>query len=209
MELYDAIDFAADAHRDHYRKVGNIPYISHPFGVLHALRDAGVKQHSILIAAVLHDTVEDTAVTLDDIRVKFGAEVAGYVDEVTDDKTLPKVQRKRMQIEHVDTMSPEACLIKLADKYHNLSSFSRSGIPEGWSSKRVKGYFAWAWKICRIIDQRGGFAHYKSARDELLERLNKVFNGSFELNGEWHSCLPEGNREAMLEEYLKEMETLD
>ena len=101
-----------------------------------------------MIAAVLHDVVEDTETTLDEIEGRFGPVVRSLVGEVTDDKTMSKLQRKKHRIANARNLSPDAKLIKLADKIDNLTSFFKSP-PVGWSEDQIKGYTAWAWHETR------------------------------------------------------------
>jgi hypothetical protein len=208
-KVLEAIEFAAKAHDGQYRKSGAGPYISHPFSVMYILAQSGVKNSDILIASVLHDTVEDTDVTIDLIDEIFGSKVASYVKEVTDDKTLPKAERKRLQIEHAKTMCRESIIIKMADKYHNLQSFTKS-IPEGWSSKRVKGYFAWAYYVVKEMFIRTENMTYNCDNHivrTLYDKLTNLFdNSTFHMDGEYYSCLPKHGRADMLEQYLLEME---
>lgn len=106
----------------------------------------------VVIAAILHDTVEDTGVPLDKLTAAFGARVAGLVAEVTDDKSLPKAQLKALQIEHAAHASAGAQIIKLADKTSNLRSLAASP-PAGWDAARKAEYVAWAG---RVVDQCRG-----------------------------------------------------
>ncbi|NWX80611.1 MESH1 pyrophosphohydrolase, partial [Alca torda] len=102
------------------------PFINHPIGVAKILaQEAGVTDTVVLQAALLHDTVEDTDTTFSEIEERFGAEVRRVVEEVTDDKALPKMERKRLQIERAAGSSPRAKLVKLADKLHNLRDINR------------------------------------------------------------------------------------
>lgn len=94
----------------------------------------------VILAAILHDTVEDTDTTFEEIEKEFGYKVTQVVREVTDDKTLPKARRKQLQIEHAPNISREAKLVKLADKLYNLRDLEK-GIPIGWTNDRVKEYF--------------------------------------------------------------------
>lgn len=98
------------------------------------------------MAAILHDTVEDTETTFDEIEENFGPEIKNIVAEVTDDKSLPSQERKRLQIEHALTSSRKANLIKLADKLYNLRDLQR-GLPAGWTETRRQEYFVWAKKV--------------------------------------------------------------
>ncbi|XP_064373850.1 guanosine-3',5'-bis(diphosphate) 3'-pyrophosphohydrolase MESH1 isoform X1 [Dromaius novaehollandiae] len=125
--LLEAADFAAEKHKAQRRKdPEGTPYINHPLGVARILaQEAGVTDIVVLQAALLHDTVEDTDTTFSEIEERFGEEVRRVVEEVTDDKTLPKAERKRLQIEHAPGCSRRAKLVKLADKLHNLRDISR------------------------------------------------------------------------------------
>ncbi|KAJ6662767.1 hypothetical protein lerEdw1_010971, partial [Lerista edwardsae] len=117
--------------------------------VAHILaQEAGVTDLAVLQAALLHDTVEDTDTTFPEIEERFGEEVRRFVEEVTDDKTLPKVERKRLQIEHAAGGSQGAKLLKLADKLYNLQDLNRC-TPQGWSEDRVQEYFLWASEVVK------------------------------------------------------------
>lgn len=138
--------YAADQHKSQRRKNPEAePYINHPIQVAQALAVAGVRDMDILSAALLHDVVEDTGASYEDLARKGGAspEAIEYVRQVSDDKSLPKVTRKRLQIEHAGQASYGARLIKLADKLDNLRSFFRAP-PVGWAEKEILGYFAWS-----------------------------------------------------------------
>jgi len=143
-KLVEAASFAAQRHTGHQRK-GNDkqPYINHPLEVANLIANVGqVDDVDVLIAAILHDTVEDVGVTKDDIVKQFGERVAGIVMEVTDDKTLPKEERKRLQVEHAPHLSPEAKLVKLGDKISNISDVTNNP-PDGWDVQRRKQYIDW------------------------------------------------------------------
>lgn len=101
-------------------------------GVACLLVDAKVTDQNVLMAAILHDTVEDTETTLEEIEENFGKTIRDIVGEVTDDKSKPKQERKRLQIEHAKTASREAKLVKLADKLYNLRDLERC-TPDGWT----------------------------------------------------------------------------
>lgn len=104
------------------------------------IQEGNVFEPIVILAAILHDTVEDTDTTFAEIEKEFGHRVCQVVREVTDDKTLPKAERKRLQIEHAPNISREAKLVKLADKLYNLRDLEKS-VPIGWTSERVKEYF--------------------------------------------------------------------
>ena len=150
-QLFEALAFAAHKHRAQRRKdVEASPYINHPIALARTLAvEGGISDTKTLIAAVLHDTVEDTDTTFEEIRAMFGARVADVVREVTDDKTLEKADRKRLQIEHAPHMSKRAALVKLADKTSNLRDVATNP-PRGWSLERKRAYFDWA---RAVVDQ--------------------------------------------------------
>jgi len=140
-----AAAFAAERHRDQRRKGKDAsPYINHPLALARLLADeCGEHDPKVLVAALLHDTVEDTATTLVEVEQLFGAEVAAIVREVTDDKSLPKAERKRLQVERAAHASRAARLVKLADKICNLRDLS-SAPPTDWTRERLREYFDWA-----------------------------------------------------------------
>src|SRR5437868_2489590 len=116
--LLDAASFAAKKHRDQRRKGSDAePYINHPLEVTNLLANVGkITDYDILIAAILHDTIEDTETTKEELTERFGETVCSYVLEVTDDKSLEKHVRKQLQIEHAPHLSHGAKQIKLCDK---------------------------------------------------------------------------------------------
>ena len=117
-----AAAFAADKHRMQRRKDAEAsPYINHPLALGHILSSVGgVTDGTVIAAALLHDTVEDTETSADELHVEFGPAIAGIVTEVTDDKSLPKEERKRLQVAKARAKSNGAKLVKLADKISNL-----------------------------------------------------------------------------------------
>jgi len=139
-----ALSFAARKYRDQRRKdSGRTPYINHPIAVADILlNEAGVIDEVVLMAALLHDTVEDTDTTFDELARHFGEVVRDVVAEVTDDKSLPKAERKRLQIEHAAGLSHRAKLVKLADKISNVRDTVVSP-PEGWPMTRIDEYLDW------------------------------------------------------------------
>jgi GTP diphosphokinase / guanosine-3',5'-bis(diphosphate) 3'-diphosphatase len=164
-----AVEFAAWKHRDQRRKDEQAsPYINHPIALAEVLsRDGGVRNAAVLAAALLHDTLEDTESTPAELRRIFGPKIAGIVMEVTDDKRLPKLRRKELQIEHAAHISRSAKLVKLADKICNLSDILASP-PKDWSLTRKREYFDWA---KRVIDQvRGTNAALERRFDRLYRQ---------------------------------------
>ena len=115
-----AIDVAEEAHSGQFRKGSDIPYISHPRAVARILSDAGCSEEMV-VAGILHDTVEDTSLTLDHIREKFGSRVAQIVQGCSEpDKSLPWEQRKQHTVEFLRNASLEVRTVTCADKLHNL-----------------------------------------------------------------------------------------
>jgi len=145
LEILRAVAFAADKHRDQRRKdEGLSPYINHPVAVAeHIGTLGGVFDVATLQAAVLHDTIEDTETSREELEQRFGAEVAGLVVEVTDDKSLEKAVRKQRQLEHAPQLSPRAKLIKIADKLCNVEDIIDRP-PASWSLERRLEYLAHA-----------------------------------------------------------------
>lgn len=143
--IVQALAFAAHKHRDQRRKNDDAsPYINHPIALAHVLtNEADVHNEVVICAALLHDTIEDTQTTYEELCEQFGTEIADVVLEVTDDKTLPKIQRKQMQIDHAHHMSHAATLVKLADKICNLRDMVDQA-PKGWNIERKREYFDWA-----------------------------------------------------------------
>lgn len=155
-QLIGALDFAAQQHIFQRRKgTFNIPYINHPIRVCHLLVQCGETDVNLLIAAILHDVVEDTPVTAEQISQKFSETVSHIVQEVTDDMRLPKTERKRLQIEKAPYLSNPAKLIKIADKACNMDDLLR--YPIWWSKSRKIAYFQWAYEVfqrCKGINQK-------------------------------------------------------
>ena len=156
--ILKAAHFAAKKHRDQRRKDEHAsPYIIHPISVALAITQiGGVDDPEILAAALLHDTLEDTETTPEELEAEFGKKVCEYVLDVSDDKTLPKDERKRRQIEHAKKISKGAALIKLGDKISNVTDVINSP-PEDWDINRRKEYLDWAEKVidnCPKVNDR-------------------------------------------------------
>jgi guanosine-3',5'-bis(diphosphate) 3'-pyrophosphohydrolase len=146
--ILKAAAFAAHKHRDQRRKdAAASPYINHPIALANILaNEGGILDAVVIAAALLHDTVEDTETTPEELQELFGADVAGVVVEVTDDKSLPKAERKQLQIEHAAHISERAKLVKLADKIANIRDVADAP-PAGWSLERRREYFDWAKQV--------------------------------------------------------------
>jgi guanosine-3',5'-bis(diphosphate) 3'-pyrophosphohydrolase len=169
--LLKALAFAAHKHRDQRRKDAEAsPYINHPIALADVLvNEGGVTDHEVLCAALLHDTVEDTATTHEELVDAFGSRIARIIAEVTDDKRLPKEERKRLQIEHAPRLSDGAKLVKLADKICNLRDVAERP-PARWDRARRREYFDWA---RQVVDGLRGSATPQ------MRRLEAAFDAAY------------------------------
>ena len=164
--LLDAANFSAARHRNQRRKSASAaPYVNHPIEVANELAAAGVDDAEVLIAALLHDTVEDTGTRPRELEERFGAAVRRIVEEVSDDKALPKQERKRLQVEHAPSLSHGAKLVKLGDKICNVREISLAP-PHDWSADRKHRYFDWAAVV--VAGCRGANAALERRFDEVL-----------------------------------------
>ena len=146
-ELLSALDFAAQRHGTQRRKdPAETPYINHVIEVAAILARNGVTDRTALLASILHDTIEDTDTTADELAELFGPEVRDVVLEVTDDKSLPKEVRKELQVEHAPTLSHAARLVKLGDKISNIRYVAHHP-PESWSVERRREYLDWTERV--------------------------------------------------------------
>jgi guanosine-3',5'-bis(diphosphate) 3'-pyrophosphohydrolase len=168
-KFLEALKFAAGKHRDQRRKdVLAIPYINHPIEVAYLLwHVGGVRETEILLAGLLHDTIEDTKTTPSEIEAAFGEKVLGYVLEVTDDKRLSKKERKRLQIVQAPNKSDGAKQIKLADKSANIQDIITSP-PAGWDIARRNDYLNWAESV--VDGVRGVNPDLEAHFDKLLKK---------------------------------------
>ncbi len=167
--LIKSVSFAALKHKDQRRKDANAsPYINHPIALASVLREEGdICDPNVIAAALLHDTIEDTETSYDELRGQFGDEIADTVLEVTDTKWLEKSSRKRLQISKAGNASEAARLVKLADKICNLRDMIASP-PADWSAERKREYFNWAKEV---VDQvRGTNAKLERRFDQLYRQ---------------------------------------
>ncbi|HYH38607.1 MAG TPA: HD domain-containing protein [Azospirillum sp.] len=169
-----ALDFAAAKHTDHRRKgVRGEPYVNHLIEVARLVAEATDGQDpEAVVAAVLHDTLEDTDATREELEEHFGAEIASIVAEVTDDKRLTKDERKQRQVDSAPDASHRAKLVKLADKISNLRSMQTSP-PAHWRLERKVEYFEWA---ARVVEGLRGInagleAQFDAAHRDGLDQL--------------------------------------
>ena len=154
--LLRALAFAADKHRYDKRKDAEAsPYINHPIAVaLILVETVPTVDETSLLAAILHDTVEDTQTTHEELEGAFGSEAAALVAELTDDKSLPKQERKERQIAHAAAASDRARRIKIADKICNIRDVTYAP-PVDWSLQRRREYLDWAEAVvagCRGVE---------------------------------------------------------
>jgi (p)ppGpp synthase/HD superfamily hydrolase len=165
--ILKAIHFAAEKHKAQRRKDTEAsPYINHPIQVTEILwRLGNVHDTPLLLASILHDTLEDTDATPDEIKEMFGQEVLALVLEVTDDKSLPKEVRKQRQVETTPHKSPRAKLLKLADKISNVQDIIHTP-PKDWSLERRQEYVLWSERVVNGL--RGVNEKLESRYDELL-----------------------------------------
>ena len=172
-KLIQVLNFSAEKHKNQRRKdVEASPYINHPIALANVLaNEGGIANSEVLCAAILHDTLEDTETTEAELRDYFGDTITDIVLEVTDDKNLPKEQRKQLQIDHAPHISHEAKLVKLADKICNLRDML-SAPPKDWPVERKQAYFQWAEDV--VVGLRGTNAKLEKIFDGLLEEKRSL-----------------------------------
>lgn len=172
--LLKAIEFASRKHSTLRRKDKDAsPYINHPIAVAHLLADTGgITNLVTLMAAVLHDTIEDTDTTAEELEAQFGPTVRKVVEEVTDDKSLDKAVRKQRQIDHAPKISREAKAIKLGDKIANVQDVTDAP-PANWDLARRIEYLDWTEKV--VAGCRGTNAPLEKLYDEVLKRGRAKF----------------------------------
>lgn len=167
--IVKAAQFASEKHRNQRRKDADAsPYINHPLAFANVLATEGsIDNPDVICAALLHDTIEDTDTTAEELIETFGEKITAIVLDVTDDKSLDKQVRKQRQIEHAPHISKEAKLVKLADKICNLRDILASP-PANWSPERKRSYFDWAAKV--VAGVRGVHPELEAVFDGLLAR---------------------------------------
>jgi guanosine-3',5'-bis(diphosphate) 3'-pyrophosphohydrolase len=150
--IFEALLFAAEKHKNQRRKDSeSTPYINHPISVAYYLsKYCEVLDTEVLIAGILHDTLEDTETTPLEIEEKFGPGVLRLVQEVTDDKSLPKEVTRDLQVKTIRDRSPGAKLIRIADKISNITDILKAP-PMSWDSKKKVDYLNWTERVVRKI----------------------------------------------------------
>ena len=175
-KIVRAASFAAKKHSGQRRKGSRgEPYINHPLEVANLVVNVGgLDDEDVVAAALLHDTVEDCDVTLEEITDLFGQAVAGYVRELTDDMSMPKAERKRLQVEHAPHMSLGAKQIKLADKISNIRDITISP-PEDWSAERRREYVEWGRRVVEGL--KGANAQLEKLFEETAAAADEAIAG--------------------------------
>jgi (p)ppGpp synthase/HD superfamily hydrolase len=165
-QILAAARFAAERHAAHRRKGPSAePYVNHLLEVAELLaRTADHLDTNLIVAALLHDTIEDVGVTREEIAERFGEDVASLVAEVTDDKSLPKEVRKALQVEHAPGKSPRAQALSAADKIANVRSIATSP-PVDWTPARRVAYVRWARQVV---------GHYKQLNGRLAAEFQQL-----------------------------------
>jgi GTP diphosphokinase / guanosine-3',5'-bis(diphosphate) 3'-diphosphatase len=172
-KLLEAASFAAAKHVDQKRK-GDVgaPYINHPLEVANLLVNiGGVTDIDILIAALLHDTIEDTETTREEIAERFGENTAAIVVEVTDDKSLPKLVRKENQVSHAPHLSAPAKQLKMCDKISNINDIINHP-PSGWTNEERLEYITWGERV--FAGLRGENGKLERCFDNLVAEARKT-----------------------------------
>ncbi len=170
--LLKSLRFAANRHRHQRRKDASAsPYINHPIAVAHTLSDVGgIMDATTLAAALLHDTIEDTHTSPEELEAEFGREIRSIVEEVSDDKRLPWKMRKRLQVQNAGRSTLRARLVKLADKINNLQDLVETP-PEDWSWERRRKYLDWS---CAVVDElRGTHPELERRFDEVAQQAKR------------------------------------
>jgi len=153
-KIVEAIAFASERHKSQTRKgAGEVPYINHPIAVAKLLSDFGEDDIELNISAFLHDVVEDTTKNEKEIKEisdiiieKFGEIVLLTVLEVSDNKSLPVEERKRLQVVHTPKLSDRAKKLKIADKICNILDI-KNDPPENWPVQRKLAYLDWSKQV--------------------------------------------------------------
>ena len=152
QRILAAAMFAAEKHAAQKRKgAAAEPYVNHLIEVAQLVASSSEQlDANLVMAAFLHDTIEDTGTTAEELERLFGSDVAALVVEMTDDKSLPKDVRKELQVQHAAHRSVRAQVVKLADKISNLRSLLASP-PATWSAERKREYIAWAQRVVNAL----------------------------------------------------------
>lgn len=191
-KITKALDYASQKHKTQKRKnKEGTPYVNHLIDVMNILVKHKVKSKKVLSGAILHDVIEDTDGSYQEIKEKFSKDIANIVLECSDNKKLPKVERKKLQIEEASKKSKEAKLVKIADKISNLKSLSNEA-PDTWSIERLIGYMVWSKKVVDNLNTK--------------KSLHKTFKKIYQREMEKYKQYTENKSEdLLLEEYLNSL----
>ena len=171
--ILHALRFAANKHQKQHRKDGETPFINHPIDVAEVLWcDGNVRNAEIIVAGILHDTLEDTQTTPEEIQRYFGEKILAWVEEVSDDKSLSKQQRKQLQITHASSSSEGAKQIKIADKICNIRDLLCNP-PSDWPLERIQQYLRWSNQV--MVGLRGCNPLLESAFDKSIEAATNKY----------------------------------
>lgn len=178
-EILDALVYAADKHQTGVRNKSNAPYIIHPLVVAEQLVSIGkVRDKDIIIAGLLHDTVEKADVAFEELEELYGSRITGFVREVTDDYSLPKMERRRLQIVNAPGKTAGAAQIDLSDKLYDLSELAKT---LSFSQENVKALRTTLWVKDEIDSLPWVNVDLKVACDKvvnsLLKQLNSITKG--------------------------------
>jgi len=176
IQVLKAAETAARWHADQKSKgADGAPYVNHLLEVASLVADAtGAKDPNLIIAALLHDAIEDQDIKREEFANRFGEDVGSLVQEVTDDKSLPSKERKRLQVEHAPRKSGRAKILKLADKISNIRSLAND--PPDWSARRCLAYVQWGRDV--VAGLRGASPQLERLFDEAAHEAEKAITGN-------------------------------
>ena len=182
-----------DRHSSQRRKSGDIPYVNHPIEVAAILAEAGVTDPEIIAAGLLHDTIEDTDTVPSEIEAAFGPRVLRMVLQCSDDKSLPYLARKRLQIEHAPGLPDDTKCVKMADKIANLRGLLLPATSI-WNAEVTQGYFAWSRAVCEGL---------RGANKKLDDMVDALWSQNFKTrDGTEHPATPSDmTQKEVLERY--------
>jgi (p)ppGpp synthase/HD superfamily hydrolase len=171
--ILEAALAAATWHATQRRKgTAGVPYVNHLLEVAGLVNEAtGGEDPNLIIAALLHDTIEDQGITRETIAKRFGEDVAALVEEVTDDKSLPQEVRKRRQVEEAPSKSRRAKILKLADKISNVTAIGTDP-PADWPIERQRAYVRWGRDV--VAGLRGASPELERKFDQAAETADRL-----------------------------------
>jgi (p)ppGpp synthase/HD superfamily hydrolase len=173
--VLDAASTAARWHAKQRRKgTAHEPYINHLLDVATLVAEATRgNDPNLIVAALLHDAIEDQGISRSTIAEQFGEDVAALVEEVTDDKSLPQDVRKRLQVEQAPKKSARAKILKLADKISNVTAIGEDP-PPNWSVERQRQYVRWGRDV--VAGLRGAWPELEHLFDVAAAQAEQLIN---------------------------------